>query len=237
MRISSWNVNKFQGAYSNPQTKGGYYNPRNIDFKTPIKKLISSCIKEKDDIVFLQEFYDNKMLKTKDFFGEDFKILHNKCEGNFNDIKSHVVAITQKESSWKLVEQTLNKSSLGNKWLEVELSSKNFRILSIHNTGDSVKERVNREFSSKEKMIILGDFNDSSWIKEIKDEYEDDYDDMITDDGITFKPAQTAIDRVFINRQFEYGEIEGSPIVIETYLSDHNLLSLEINLKKDNCIK
>jgi len=67
MRISSWNVNKFQGAYSNPQTRGGYYNPRNIDFKTPIKKLISSCIKEKDDIVFLQEFYDNNILKTRDF--------------------------------------------------------------------------------------------------------------------------------------------------------------------------
>lgn len=231
MKISSWNVNKFQGAYSNPQTRGGYYNPKNIDFKTPIKKLISSCIKEKDDIVFLQEFYDNNILKTKDFFGENYKVLHNECEGNFNDIKSHVVAITRKDSSWKLVEQTLNKSSLGNKWIEVELRGKNFRILSFHNTGEPVKERVNREFRNKEKMIILGDFNDSYWIKEIKNKYE--YDDIITDDYITFKPAQTAIDRFFINRQFEYGEIEDSPIVIETYLSDHNLLSLEIKLDKE----
>ena len=80
-------------------------------------------------------------------------------------------------------------------------------------------------------MIILGDFNNSSWIKEIKNEYE--YDDIITDDDITFKPAQTAIDRIFINRQFKYGAIEDSPIVIETYLSDHNLLSLEIKLDKE----
>ena len=170
-------------------------------------------------------------MKTKDFFGENYKVLHNECEGNFNDIKSHVVAITRKDSSWKLVEQTLNKSSLGNKWIEVELRGKNFRILSFHNTGEPVKERVNREFRNKEKMIILGDFNDSYWIKEIKNKYE--YDDIITDDYITFKPAQTAIDRFFINRQFEYGEIEDSPIVIETYLSDHNLLSLEIKLDKE----
>ena len=228
MRIASWNVNKFQGAYSNPQTRGGYYNPRNIDFKTPIKKLISSCIKEKDDIVFLQEFYDNNILKTRDFFTEDLKVLHNECEGNFKDIKSHVVAITRKDSS-------LNKSSLGNKWIEVELSGKNFRILSFHNTGEAVKERVNREFRNKEKMIILGDFNDSYWIKDIKNKYE--YDDIITDDDITFKPAQTAIDRVFINRCLKYEKIGVSSIVTETYLSDHNLLSLEIKLKKENCTK
>ncbi len=235
MRISSWNVNKFQGAYSNPQTRGGYYNPRNIDFKTPIKKLISSCIKEKDDIVFLQEFYDNNILKTRDFFAEDLKVLHNECEGNFNDIKSHVVAITRKDSSWKLVEQTLNKSSLGNKWIEVELSGKNLRILSFHNTGEAVKERVNREFRNKEKMIILGDFNDSYWIKDIKNKYE--YDDIITDDDITFKPAQTAIDRVFINWCLKYEKVGVSSIVTETYLSDHNLLSLEIKLKKENWTK
>lgn len=235
MKISSWNVNKFQGAYSNPRTKGGYYNPKNIDFKTPIKKLISSCIKEKDDVVFLQEFYDNNILKTKDFFGENFKVLHNKCEGNFNDIKSHVVAITRKDSSWKLVEQTLNKSSLGNKWIEVELEEEGLSILSLHNTHKSIMEKANKEFRKKEKMIILGDFNNSSWIKEIKNKYE--YDDIITEDDITFKPAQTAIDRIFINRQFEYGEIEDSPIVIETYLSDHNLLSLEIKPDKEKYTK
>lgn len=232
MRISSWNVNKFQGAYSNPKTRGGYYNPKNIDFKTPIKKLISSCIKEKDDIVFLQEFYDNNILKTRDYFSEDLKVLHNECEGNFNDIKSHVVAIIRKDSSWKLVEQTLNKSSLGNKWIEVELSGKNFRILSFHNTGEAVKERVNREFRNKEKMIILGDFNDRHWIREIKNKYE--YDDIITDEDITFKPAQTAIDRLFVNRHFNYEKVGVSSIVTETYLSDHNLLSLEIKLDEDN---
>jgi len=130
-----------------------------------------------------------------------------------------------------LVEQTLNKSSLGNKWIEVGLSGENFRILSIHNTGESVKERVNREFRNKEKVIILGDFNDSYWIKEIKHKY--DYDDMITDDDITFKPAQTVIDRVFINRHFNYEKVDVSSIVTETYLSDHNLLSLEIKRDKE----
>lgn len=235
MRISSWNINKFQGAYSNPQTRGGYYNPRNIDFKTPIKKLISSCIKEKDDIVFLQEFYDNNILKTRDFFAEDFKILHNNCDRNFNDIKSHVVAITRKDSAWNLIEKSPNEKSFWNKWIEVKLAGESFSILSFHNTDESIKEKVNKEFVNKEKMIILGDFNDISWITEIKKRY--DYDDIITDYDITFKPAQKAIDRIFINRQFEYGGIEDLPIVIETYLSDHNLLSFEIKPEKEKYSK
>lgn len=54
---------------------------------------------------------------------------------------------------------------------------------------------------------------------------------------IKFKPAQTAIDRVFINRRFKYEKVGVSSIVTETYLSDHNLLSLEIKLKKENCTK
>lgn len=36
MRISSFNINKFCGAYSSQN--GGYYNPRNVDFKSSIKK-------------------------------------------------------------------------------------------------------------------------------------------------------------------------------------------------------
>ena len=99
-------------------------------------------------------------MKIKDFFGEDFKILHNNGEKKFNDIRSRVVAITRKDSSWELVEKTLD--DLWNKWIEVELGSEDHRILSIHNTGDLVKKRVNKEFRNKEKMIILGDFNDSS---------------------------------------------------------------------------
>ena len=36
---------------------------------------------------------------------------------------------------------------------------------------------------------------------------------------IKFKPAQTAIDRVFINRRFKYEKVGVSSIVTETYLS------------------
>ena len=52
MRISSFNINKFCGAYTNPRAKGGYYNPRNIDFKSSIKEIVYSLLNEKDDIVF-----------------------------------------------------------------------------------------------------------------------------------------------------------------------------------------
>lgn len=65
MRISSFNINKFCGLYSG--TKGAYYNPRNIDFITPIKDIISKVLKTKDDIIFLQEFYDNKNIKAEEF--------------------------------------------------------------------------------------------------------------------------------------------------------------------------
>lgn len=43
MRISSFNINKFCGPYSNKN--GGYYNPRNIDFKSDIKNLVKSLLK------------------------------------------------------------------------------------------------------------------------------------------------------------------------------------------------
>lgn len=56
MNISTFNINKFQGPYSNPCAKGGYYNPRNIDFKTPIKNLCSRYLENEDDIIFVQEF-------------------------------------------------------------------------------------------------------------------------------------------------------------------------------------
>ena len=49
MNISTFNINKFQGPYSNPCAKGGYYNPRNIDFKTPIKNLCSRYLENEDD--------------------------------------------------------------------------------------------------------------------------------------------------------------------------------------------
>ena len=60
---------------------------------------------------------------------------------------------------------------------------------------------------------------------------------MITENDITFKPAPKAIDRIFINRKQKYENVDNDPIVTETYLSNHYLLSLEIKLKKENCTK
>ncbi len=54
MRISSFNINKFCGPYSND---GRYYNPRNIDFRTPIRDIVKENLKEKDDIFFLGRVY------------------------------------------------------------------------------------------------------------------------------------------------------------------------------------
>ena len=53
MRISTYNINMFCGPYKNML---GYYNPRDIDFRTPIKEIVDSLLKNEYDIIFLQEF-------------------------------------------------------------------------------------------------------------------------------------------------------------------------------------
>ena len=61
MRISSFNINKFCGAYGS-SLEPVYYNPRNVDFKSKIKEIVDSLLVETDDIVFLQEFIDNQYI-------------------------------------------------------------------------------------------------------------------------------------------------------------------------------
>ncbi len=93
MRITSFNINKFCGAYSNPNSRGGYYNPKKLDFITPILKIVDSYLNSIDDIIFLQEFYDNEDIKTEKYFeNEGYKVFYNKTLIR----KSHVVAITFK---------------------------------------------------------------------------------------------------------------------------------------------
>ena len=67
MRITSFNVNKFCGAYSN----GNYFNPKNIDFKTPIKRMIDTLLETNEDVVFLQEVTDNKFVELEKLFPND----------------------------------------------------------------------------------------------------------------------------------------------------------------------
>ncbi len=81
-------------------------------------------------------------------------------------------------------------------------------------------------FKNNEADIILGDFNSEEFISEEKYNYKD----LITKDMITFKPAQTTIDHIFVNTQKNYdNKIEFNGIV-ETFASDHNLISFKLNI-------
>lgn len=224
MRISSFNINKFCGLYSG--TKGAYYNPRNIDFITPIKDIISKVLKTKDDIIFLQEFYDNKNIKAEEFFENNgYVVFHNsKLKSN---IKSHVVAITLKDSIWELINPD-SDDKLKNKFVAMKYNE-SLKIISIHNTGDTIKQMVNKEFKQHKKQVILGDFNDSSWIEELHNNKKLEYRDLVTDDMITFKPAQSTIDRIFVAKEYDSRKIVFNGI-LETFTSDHNILTFTLNI-------
>lgn len=79
MKISSFNINKFCGPYSN---RGQYYNPRNIDFKTPIKKIVESALENQEDIIFLQEFINNKYIDVSELFPDKKYKINNNCRLN-----------------------------------------------------------------------------------------------------------------------------------------------------------
>lgn len=225
MKISTFNINKFQGPYSNPCAKGGYYNPRNIDFKTPIKNLCSRYLENEDDIIFVQEFYDDdNKVRTKEYFEKNgYKVFHNLDK----ILKSHVVAITKKKSLWE-VTNLEGETEFQNKFIEMELKGKLLKIISFHNTDEKIKDKINNEFDRGDKDIILGDFNNTDWINTLHD-FSRGYRDLVTNDMITYKPAQTSIDRIFINENKYENKIIFNGI-IETYMSDHNFLTFSLNI-------
>lgn len=223
MKISTFNINKFQGQYSNPCTKGGYYNPRNIDFKTPIKHLCSRYLENEDDIIFVQEFYDDKV-RAKEYFEKNgYKVFHNLDKIS----KSHVVAITLKKSLWEVINP--EETDFKNKFIEMELK-KSLKIISFHNTDKEIENKINNEFENRDKDIILGDFNNIEWINKLHEKWIDEYRDLVTNDMITYKPAQTTIDRIFIKNKDEYKNKIIFNGVIETYISDHNFLTFTLNI-------
>lgn len=228
MRISSFNINKFCGAYSSQN--GGYYNPRNVDFKSSIKKIVDSLLNDKDDIVFLQEFVDNKYIGVSELFVQKkYTIFHN---SDLVKNKSNVVAITLKNSTWEKIDFPEDIEFPNNKIIEMETKDKQLRFLSFHNTNNEIKEEINKYFETGKDDIILGDFNDLEWIDSLKNERKE-YWDLVTNDMITYKPAQTAIDRIFIKKATFSEEKSSNKIffngVIETFASDHNILSFLLN--------
>lgn len=231
MRISSFNINKFCGAYTNPYAQGGYYNPRNIDFKTSIKKIVYSLLNEKDDIVFLQEFCNNKYVRVEELFSTDRYTIFSNMDFKNSKIKSHVVAITLNKSSWERIVPA-NDINYQNKFIDMKLNNE-FNVLSFHNSSsqgnNDIKDIVAKHLSEKvDRDIILGDFNDTNWIKSLIADSRA-YRDLVTNDMITYKPAQTAIDRIFVKKTEYEGKIVFNG-VMETYASDHNILTFLINI-------
>ena len=146
--------------------------------------------------------------------------------------KSIVVAITLKDSSWKRKEPC-GEDKLVNKFIEMDFKSnsikENLGIISFQKTTDPIKEKINGNFKAKDKDIILGDFNETGWISELHEKKELGYRDIITNDMITYKPGQTAIDRIFVKK----GKFDDKIVfngIIETFLSDHNLLTFSLNI-------
>ena len=159
MMISSLNVNKFCGPYGNPKTNGGYYNPRNINFKTQIRAIVEKNLKSTEDIFFLQEVLNNKYIELFNLFPEeDYKIHFNQVEIT----KSHVVAVTLKQSKWDICSIENNESELTNKMIRMKKGD--LTILGLHKTDEPIKEYVDRSFLNQDADIIIGDFNDISWI-------------------------------------------------------------------------
>ena len=222
MRISSFNINKFCGPYS---LNGWYYNPKNVDFITPIKEIVGALLKNKDDIFFLQEYFDDSNMGVKELFSEEkFKI--------FNDdslTKSNVVAITLENSAWVKKEQA-EGTEFTNKFLEMELNKHELSIVSFHNTDAKIKNKVQEIFNDTNNNIdvIIGDFNDIEWIRCLEE--SNDYIDLVTNNMITFKPAQTAIDRIFVKNKKKFIDKIVFNGIVETFLSDHNLLTFSLNI-------
>ncbi len=220
MRISSFNINKFCGAYSS--INGGYYNPRNIPFKLQIKNIVDNVLRDIDDIIFLQEFIENQYVDVLNLFNkEKYTIFSN---SNYKKIKSSVVAMTLKGSTWEK-EDFHQEIEFSNKIIEMRM--KDLKVLSFHNTDDNIQKIINSYFQEKNVDIIIGDFNNIKWIDTLKEE-KMEYRDLVTNEMITYKPAQTAIDRVFIKKEIDSKLIVFNGI-IETFASDHNLLSFLLN--------
>lgn len=211
MRISSFNINKFCGPYSNGS---GYYNPRNIDFRTPIRDIVKENLKEKDDIFFLEEFTNNKYINVFDLF-KGYKIFYNGSKLE----KSHVVAITLEDSLWERID---SKKDYPNKYIEMKL--KELQIICFHNTCDTISSNIKKCFDSKENDVILGDFNG------MRCDDTEGYRDLVTMDMVTFKPAQTTIDHLWVKNQERFDNKIVFNGVIETFASDHNLLTFSLNV-------
>ena len=211
MRISSFNINKFCGPYSND---GRYYNPRNIDFRTPIRDIVKEHLKEKEDIFFLEEFTNNGYINVFELF-KGYKIFYNgdKLE------RSHVVAITLEDSLWERID---SKKDYPNKYIEMKLNE--LQIICFHNTCDTIFSNIEKCFASKEHDIILGDFNG------VRCDDTEGYRDLVTMDMVTFKPAQTTIDHLWVKNQERFNNKIVFNGIIETFTSDHNLLTFSLNV-------
>lgn len=218
MQISTFNINKFCGAYS---YKGRYYNPRNLDFRTPIKEIVDSVLCMESDIVFLQEFTDNVYIEAEKLFDDEkYSIFHNK---KLNE-KSSVVAITFKKSLWSIDTKYSSNKLLGMKFKKNDIEIK---TIGFHNTSDSIKDFIDQMISDAETDIVLGDFNDTIWLESLNSQ-DNGYISLISNEKITFKPAQTTIDGVFVRKKL-YNNVKYAD-VIETFASDHNLVTCTLEI-------
>ena len=218
MRISSFNINKFCGPYSNT---GRYYNPRNIDFRTPIKNIVEDNVKSEYDIFFLEAFTNNRYIKATELF-KDYDVFYNGDKLT----ESHVVAITLRDSLWTRI--TPEEEDYQNKYIEMELKIEpKIRIICFHNADNGsgiISSKITKSFHNNYD-IILGDFNNEGLV------VGDGYRDLVTSDMITFKPAQTTTDHIYVRTREEFHNKVVFYGVTETFASDHNMLTFSLNVE------
>lgn len=227
MRISSFNINKICDAYGQPL--GGYRNAKNIDFKSKIKEIVEDLLNDEDDIVFLQEFIDNAFINVLELFDPEQYTIHTTTD--YKKCKSNVVAITPKDTVWEK-EYLSEDIPLSNKILKMKAKNKKIEIICFHDTDNKIKDYIDGIFRTKKADIILDDFNNEAWIGELSS--NSDYNGLVTNEMITYKPGQATVDQIFIKKTID-SELIIFDSVIETYSSDHNILSFEFGAsEKDN---
>ncbi len=81
----------------------------------------------------------------------------------------------------------------------------------------------------------MDDFNDQDWLSVLSN--SDEYRGLVPDEVITYKPGQTTIDQIFIRKSIDSKRIAFK--LIETFTSDHNILSFELDScsEKQNYIR
>lgn len=231
------NVNGFRGHQNYPYIENIYLNNM-----VNIKKIIDNLLINDNDIIILQEVPHK--IKQKDRWVWYENPLYNKFIEVFKEYKilkpKHLinswqctVAICRESSSWEQISKdTLkydSKFSYGNKI--VELQCEDISLIGVHmNPSNEMWSLLISALEFSEYTFIVGDFNANEKNGEMSDKpnilKSNGYNAFIPNNIITYYPAETSIDNIYINRDYNLNK-DFSIKVKNTKLTDHALCIFE----------